>query len=86
MPTSPFLDGLSGRVRIPAPAAMRPTRVFDDLRACVLFLAGRRPDASRAIEPPEPFFLLFGLRPAGGLVLLFLVFVGTGFPPVVRGW
>jgi hypothetical protein len=80
MPTNPFLEGLSGRVPIPAPAAMRSSRLFDDFRAPVLFLAGRKFDANRAIAPPRPpFFLFFGLRPADGLVLLFLVLVGIGF-------
>jgi hypothetical protein len=80
MPTSPFLEGLSGRVLIPAPAAMRSSRLFDDFRARVLFLAGRKFDANPAIAPPRPpFFLFFGLRPARGLVLLFLVLVGIRF-------
>jgi hypothetical protein len=63
MPTSPFLEGLSGRVRIPAPAATRSRRVFDGLRARVFFFVGRTLDASRAIAPPGPPFLwFFGLR------------------------
>ena len=46
----------------------------------VLFRAGRRFDASPAIAPPRPpVFLFFGLRPAAGLVWLFLVLVGIGF-------
>jgi hypothetical protein len=80
MPTSPFLEGLSGRVRMPAPAATRSRRVFDGLRARVFFFVGRTLDASRAIAPPRPpFFWFFGLRPTGGLLLRCLVLMGIGF-------
>lgn len=80
MPTRPFLAGLCGRVPTPAPAATRPSRLFDDFCERVLFLAGRRFDASPAIAPfRPPFTLFFVLRPATGLVFRLLVFVAIGF-------
>ena len=86
MPTSPFLEGLNGRVRIPAPAATRSSRVFDGLRARVFFFVGLTLDARRAIAPPRPpFFWFFGLWPTGGLLLRFLVLVGIGFLSVACG-
>lgn len=76
MPTRPFLEGLCGRVPTPAPVTMRPCRLFDAFCERVLFLAGRRFDASPAIAfRRPPFALFFVLRPATGLVLLLLVFV-----------
>jgi len=86
MPTSPFLEGLNGRVRITAPAATRSSRVFDGLRARVFFFVGLTLDARRAIAPPRPpFFWFFGLWPTGGRLLRFLVLVGIGFLSVACG-